>query len=46
MSTTEIILATKLDIEKLLAEVKVIKWMTLLVITGILALILKTFFTH
>ena len=43
MSTTETVLATKLDIEKLLAEVKVTKWMTLLVISGIFALIVLYF---
>ena len=36
----------KLEIEKLRTEVAVSKWMLGLVITGILALILKAFFTH
>ena len=36
----------KLEIEKVRTEVTVSKWMLGVVITGILALILKTFFTH
>ena len=44
MSTSETVLATKLDIEKLKAEVAVLKWMLGLVMAGILPLILKTFF--
>ena len=37
-------LATKLDIEKIKAELAVLKWMMGVVIAGILALILKSFF--
>jgi hypothetical protein len=38
------ILATKLDIEKLKAELLVIKWMLGFVMAGILSLIMKSFF--
>ena len=37
-------LATKLDIEKLKAELLVIKWMLGVVLAGIISLVLKTFF--
>jgi hypothetical protein len=38
------ILASKLDIEKLNAELLVIKWMLGFVMAGILSLIMKSFF--
>jgi len=37
-------LATKLDIEKLRAELLVVKWMLGVVLAGIVSLIVKTFF--
>ena len=37
-------LATKLDIEKLRAELLIVKWMLGVVLAGIVSLILKTFF--
>ena len=38
------ILATKVDIEKLRAELLVVKWMLGVVLAGIVSLIVKTFF--
>ncbi len=43
-NTKKEILATKTDIEKLKAELLVIKWMLGFVLAGILSLIVKTFF--
>lgn len=37
-------LATKLDIEKLRAELLIVKWMLGVIIAGILSLVLKSFF--
>ncbi len=38
------ILATKLDLEKIKAELLVIKWMLGVILAGIISLVLKTFF--
>ncbi len=43
-NTKKDILATKMDIEKLKAELLVIKWMLGFVLAGILSLIVKSFF--
>jgi hypothetical protein len=43
-NTKKDILATKMDIEKLKAELLVIKWMLGLVLAGILSLIVQSFF--
>ena len=43
-NTKKEMLATKTDIQKLQAELLVLKWMLGFVLAGILSLILKTFF--
>ena len=43
-NTKKDLLATKLDIEQLKAELLVLKWMLGFLLAGMLSLILKTFF--